>query len=78
MQNEDKRIHFWQPETVKEGDLVWIYDGGAGLVGPLFVDHYGLVGYGSNKKLIYKLLDTSTGEWYSSERKWTRVPLEIT
>jgi len=76
MQNEDKRIHFWEPESVKEGDIVWVYDINT-LVGPYIVDHYGLTGYGSNKKLMYKLLDTSTGSWFTSEKKWIRVPMEI-
>jgi len=77
MQSEDKSVHFWEPQTVSEGDIVWVYEGNT-LIGPLFVDHYGLVGYGSNKKLIYKLLDTSSGAWHQSERKWLRVPMEVT
>lgn len=74
--SDENRIHFWEPETISDGDLVWIYDGA--LVGPLLVDHQGFSGYGSNKKLIYMLLDTSSGEWYSSEKKWIRVPMEVT
>lgn len=76
MQNEESNIYFTQPETVSEGDLVWVYDGMPELFGPFFVHSYGLIGHGSNKKLIYKLLDASTGAWYSSERKWIRVPVE--
>jgi hypothetical protein len=76
MQNEEPSIYFTQPESISEGDIVWIYEGIPELVGPLFVDHYGLIGYGSNKRLIYKLVDTSTGSWHSSEKKWLRVPKE--
>ena len=76
MQNENKKINFIKPETILEGDIVWIYEGHE-LIGPFFVDHYGLVGYGSNSRLLYKLLDTSSGAWHSSERKWIRVPEEV-
>ena len=76
MQNRDKRIHFWEPESVSEGDIVWIYDS-LDWIGPLFVDHHVVIGYGSNKKLVYKLFDTSTGSWYSSEKRWMRAPVEV-
>lgn len=76
MQNEE-RIHFWQPESISDGDLVWLYEGNS-LIGPLFAAGQRAAGYGSNKKLIYKLLDTSTGSWYNSEIYWIRVPMEIT
>ena len=78
MQNEEPIIYFTQPESISEGDIVWIYEGVLELVGPLFVDHYGVIGHGSNRKLIYKLFDTSTGAWYSSEKKWLRVLKEVT
>lgn len=76
MQNRDKRIHFWEPETVSEGDIVWIYDS-LDWVGPLFVAGETTTGHGSNKRLIYKLFDTSTGSWYSSEKRWMRTPVEV-
>ena len=76
MHSEDKRIHFWEPQTVSDGDIVWVYESNT-LFGPFIDDHYEHVGYGSNKKLIYKLLDTSNGSWHSSEKKWIRVPMEI-
>lgn len=76
--SEEPSIYFTQPESISEGDIVWIYEGWRPeeLIGPLFVEHYSSIGYGSNKRLIYKLVDTSTGSWYSSERKWLRVPKE--
>ena len=77
MQNKDTRIHFWQPESISEGDIVWLYEGNS-LIGPLFVADQRTAGYGSNTKLIYKLFDTLTGSWYQGEKKWLRVPLEIT
>lgn len=78
MQNKEIDLYFTQPQSVSDGDLVWIYNGIPKLIGPLFVVNYRLMGYGTNRKLIYKLLDTSTGAWYSSEKKWIRVPVEIT
>lgn len=76
MRNEE-RIHFWQPESISEGDLVWLYEGNS-LIGPLIVAGQRTTGYGSNEKLIYKMLDTLTGSWHSSEIYWIRVPKEIT
>ena len=73
---DEEIIHFWQPESISEGDLVWLYEGNS-LIGPLFVTGQRIAGYGSNTKLIYKLFDTSTCSWYQGEKQWLRVPLEI-
>ena len=77
MQNEEARIHFWEPDSVCKGDLVWVYEGNS-LVGPMIVTEEKTIGYGSNKKLIYRLIDASTGWWHQSQKKWLRVPMEIT
>ena len=73
---EEERIHFWQPESISDGDLVWLYEGNS-LIGPLFAAGQKTAGYGSNKKLKYLLLDVETGSWYSSEIYWIRVPTEV-
>ena len=57
---EEERIHFWQPESISDGDLVWLYEGNS-LIGPLFAAGQKTAGYGSNKKLKYLLLDVETG-----------------
>ena len=77
MQSEESIIHFWQPESISDGDLVWLYEGNS-LIGPLFVAGQRTAGYGSNTKLIYKLFDTLAGSWYQGEKQWLRVPMEIT
>ena len=77
MSNEESRIHFWQPENVSIGDIVWVYESNT-LSGPLFVHGHHDIGYGSNRKLMYVLLDASSGGWHQSEKKWLRVPMEIT
>lgn len=77
MQNKDKIMHFWEPENISEGDIAWMYDG-IELIGPLFIQGIKDVGYGSNKRIVYKLYDTLHGCWYQSEKRWLRVPMEIT
>lgn len=74
--SDEKRIHFWEPDTVTDGDIVWLWNGNS-LVGPLLVMNLESIGYGSNCKTIYKLLDTSRGSWHQGEKKWLRVPKEI-
>jgi len=76
MYDEEPIIHFWQPESISEGDLVWLYEGES-LIGPLIVTGQRAAGHGSNEKRIYKMLDTLTGSWHSSEIYWIRVPQEI-
>jgi hypothetical protein len=74
---DEERIHFWEPEIIKEGDLVWFYEG-VELMGPFVVIELDYIGYGSNKRRVYRIFDTSSGSWYTSEKKWLRTPLEIT
>ena len=73
---DEERISFWEPESVTDGGIVWLRNGNS-LVGPLLVMGLDSVGYGSNHKILYKLLDTSEGSWYQGEKKWLRVPKEI-
>ena len=64
---------FTYPEEIKITDVVWLKDGDY-MVGPLLVIDRRLIGYGSNRKFIWIMVDTNTNETYQSEGEWIRVP----
>ena len=76
MQDNHSGIHFWQPEKVKVGDLVWFYNLQI-FKGPFVIESTRIAGYGSNKRTMYILLDIDNRALLQSEKKWLRVPMEI-
>ena len=66
---------FTYPEEIKITDLVWLKDG-AFMVGPLLIIDRRAIGYGSNRRFVWIMVDAETNEIYQSEGEWIRVPKE--
>ena len=66
---------FTYPETISIGDLVWLKYADD-MVGPLLVIEKRDIGYGSNRRFIWLMVDGETNELYQSEGEWIRVPKE--
>jgi hypothetical protein len=66
---------FTYPEEIKITDVVWLKDREE-MVGPLLVIEQQYIGYGSNRRLIWIMVNTDTNEIYQSEGEWIRVPKE--
>ena len=67
---------FITPDDPKTGDLVWHIDG-ASILGPDYIVAVRDTGYGSNKRKLYVLFDTTNNAYHYCERKWLKVPMEI-
>lgn len=66
---------FTWPEKIEVTDIVWLMDGNY-MIGPLLVIDKRDIGYGSNRRFIWVLMDTETNMYYHSEEYWIRVPKE--
>lgn len=66
---------FTYPEEIKITDLVWLKDHDT-MIGPLLVIDRRDIGYGSNRRFIWVLMDTESSTYYQTEGEWIRVPKE--
>jgi len=66
---------FTYPKEIKITDLVWLKDGDF-MVGPLLIIDRRDIGYGSNRRFVWIMVDAETNEIHQSEGEWIRVPKE--
>jgi hypothetical protein len=73
MQNKAKLI---RASSIITGDIVWTRCG-ATLSGPFLAWSWRTVGYGSNKKTIWMLMNTENNEIHQSELYWIYIPARL-